>query len=253
MTVIPHGRFLKIVETAGIATQPAPLYEPGQGSTNEDRFITRVHRLAHVNANEVAAVLGKFKSKDGDIIVYAPGNLLIITDTGVNIHRMMHIVEEVDVGGVGDQIWVEPIHYGSATDIANRLNEIFDLKGGSSAPSSGGKPGTTGHGAGAGDLHIAKILPDDRSNSLIIVATERDYLRVLEFIKRLDVPHTGEGEIHVLPLQHADATTSPRRSTRSSDRRRRRGDAAGASGAAPSRRRSWCRAARRASSRPASR
>ena len=59
---------------------------------------------------------------------------------------------------------------------------------------------------GAGDLHITKLLPDDRTNSIVIVATERAYLRVLEIIKRLDVPQTGEGEIHVLPLQHADAT-----------------------------------------------
>ena len=54
-------------------------------------------------------------------------------------------------------------------------------------------------------LHVSKIVADDRTNSIIIVATERAYLRILEFIKRLDVPGTGEGEIHVLPLQHADA------------------------------------------------
>src|ERR1700688_5053104 len=31
LTVVPHGRFLKIVETAGIATQDTPLYPAGQG------------------------------------------------------------------------------------------------------------------------------------------------------------------------------------------------------------------------------
>jgi general secretion pathway protein D len=54
---------------------------------------------------------------------------------------------------------------------------------------------------------VTKVVADERSNSVIIVATEPAYLRILEFIKRLDVPQqTGEGgEIHVLPLQHADA------------------------------------------------
>jgi general secretion pathway protein D len=91
-----------------------------------------------------------------------------------------------------------------ASDIANRLDEVFDLgKGGGAAP---GKEGKGGPGLSS-DLHIAKILPDDRSNSLVIISTERAYLRILEFIKRLDVPmRTGEGEIHVLALQHADAT-----------------------------------------------
>ncbi|HZU85541.1 MAG TPA: secretin N-terminal domain-containing protein, partial [Polyangiaceae bacterium] len=203
LTVVPHGRFYKIVESPD-AKMGAPVYVAGQAATPEDRFITRIHRLHHVSADEVANVLGHFKSKDGDITVYGPGNLLIITDTGTNIQRMMHILEDVDVGGVGDQIWIEPVHYGMASDIQARLEEVFDLKG---AAAQAGKPATPGSAVASGsDLHIAKILADDRSNSLVIISTERAYLRVLEFIKRLDVPlRTGEGEIHVLALQHADA------------------------------------------------
>jgi general secretion pathway protein D len=200
LTVIPHGRFLKIVETAGIATQTTPTYDAGQGAPNEDRYVTRIHRLSHVSAEEVATVLGKFKTKDGDIVVYAPGNLLIITDTGSNIRRMMQIVEDVDIGAAGDQIWIEPIHYASASDVASRVNDLFDIKAG--GKDDKGKPSIS---VGTGDLHVSKLLPDDRTNSLVIVATERAYLRILEIIKRLDVPQTGEGEIHVLPLQHADA------------------------------------------------
>jgi general secretion pathway protein D len=199
LTVVPHGRFYKIVESPD-AKMGAPVYVAGQAATPEDRFITRIHRLHHVNADEVANVLGHFKSKDGDITVYGPGNLLIITDTGTNIQRMMRILEDVDVGGVGDQIWIEPVHYGMASDIQARLEEVFDLKG---APAKDPKASL----GGGSDLHIAKILADDRSNSLVIISTERAYLRILEFIKRLDVPiRTGEGEIHVLALQHADAT-----------------------------------------------
>jgi general secretion pathway protein D len=206
LTVVPHGRFYKIVDTPD-AKVGAPVYVAGQGGTGEERYITRLHRLRNVSAEEVAAVLGHFKSKDGDIVVYGPGNLLIITDTGTNIQRMMHILEDVDVGGVGDQIWIEPVHYGMASDIANRLEEVFDIKagasgGGAKAGEKGAAPATT-----ASDTHIAKIIADDRSNSLVIVSTERAYLRMLEFIKRLDVPaNVGEGEIHVVMLQHADAT-----------------------------------------------
>ncbi len=196
LTVVPHGRFYKIVDSPD-AKMGAPVYVAGQGATGEDRYITRIHRLRNAGADEIAAILGHFKSKDGDITVYGPGNLLIITDTGANIQRMMRILEDVDVGGIGDQIWVEPIHYGAASDIAARLNEVFDLK-------SGAKPGEKG-AALSGDVHIAKILADDRSNSVVVIGTEHAYMRILEFIKRLDVPHSGEGEIHVLLLQHADA------------------------------------------------
>jgi general secretion pathway protein D len=195
LTVVPHGHFYKIVDSPD-AKMGAPVYVAGEGATGEDRFITRIHRLRNAGAEEIAGILGHFKSKDGDITVFAPGNLLIITDTGTNIQRMMRILEDVDVGGVGDQIWIEPIHYGIASDISSRLNEVFDLKGGSA------KDKTT---PATGDVHITKILADDRSNSVVIIGTERAYLRILEFIKRLDIPHSGEGEIHVLLLQHADA------------------------------------------------
>src|SRR5207248_2279598 len=123
LTVVPHGRFLKIVETAGVASQNTPLYDAAQGAPNEDRFVTRMHRLQHVSADDVATVLGKFKSKEGDVVTYAPGNLLIITDTGTNIRRMMQIVEDIDVGSAGDQIWIEPVHYASASDVAKRIDE----------------------------------------------------------------------------------------------------------------------------------
>ena len=210
LTVVPHGRFLKIVETGGVATQTTPTYGSGQAAPGEDRYVTRLLRLQHASADEVSNILGHFKTKDGDITVHGPGNLLIITDTGANIRRMMQIVEEIDVGSAGDQMWIEPIHYSAAGDIASRINEIFDLKGGGGggAPKAGGAAGATGGtgGVSLGDAHVSKVVAEDRTNSVIIVATERAYLRILEFIKRLDVPSTGgEGEIHVLPLQHADA------------------------------------------------
>lgn len=205
LTVIPHGRFLKIVETQGIANQNTPTLGPQQGAPAEDRYVTRMVRMHNVSAEEVSNLLTKFKSKDGDVAAYAPGNMLIITDTGTNIRRMMSIVEEVDVGGAGDQIWIEPIHYAAASDVASRVNELFDIKGGSGgAPAGGAKP-AAGGGTGGGDLHIAKIMSDDRTNSIIVVSTEKAYLRILELVKKMDVPQSTEGEIHVFPLQHADA------------------------------------------------
>jgi general secretion pathway protein D len=209
MTVIPHGRFLKIVESPGVVTDNTQIFGPAAPVPDEDRYITRLYRLAHIDATETANILGKFKTKDGDITVYPPGNLLIITETGTNIQRMMRILEEIDVGGAGEQLWVEPIHYTSAADLAAKIIDILDLKGGKGGSSSGGgaAAGASGKGASGGTVSGGtggmRIVSDDRGNSLIIVATEPDYLRLLELIKRLDVKQSGEGEIHVRPLQYA--------------------------------------------------
>ncbi|WP_437622651.1 type II secretion system secretin GspD [Sorangium sp. So ce1151] len=195
LTVIPHGRFLKIVETPGAVSETTPVFGAAAPVPAEDRFVTRLYRLSHIDANDAGGVLTKFKSKDGDVTVYPPGNLLIITDTGSNIQRMLRIVEEIDVGGAGDQLWVQPVHYGSAAEVATKLNEIVDPSRGAGG---GGRPGRGGAG-GTG----ARIIADDRTNSLVITASEPDYLRVLGILKRLDVPQSGEGQVHVLSLQHA--------------------------------------------------
>lgn len=195
LTVVPHGQFLKIVESPGIVSQTTPMYGTGQPVPLEERYITRLYRLSHVSADEAAKLLVKFKSKEGDISTYEPSSLLIITDTGSNVRRLLRLVEEIDVGGASNQIWVQQVHYSTASELATKLGEIFDIAG---------KGAPTGEG-GESDTRISKILAEERTNSLIIVATESAYLRVLEVIKRLDVQQTGDGDVHVLPLQHAMA------------------------------------------------
>jgi len=197
LTVIPHGRFLKIIETPGVASQTTPVIGQGTPVPNEDRYVTRLYRVSNVDPTEAANVLAKFKSKDGDITVHPGGSLLIITDTRRNGERMMRVFEDVDVGGAGDQIWFENIHYASAADVAGKLGEILDLR---TSAGKGGKGAAAGGGGGAGG---ARIIADDRTNSLVITANNGDYLRLLELIKGIAVPRTGEGQMTVLPLQQA--------------------------------------------------
>ena len=146
-------------------------------------------------------VLTKFKSKEGDITVHAPGNLLILTETGTNVRRMLKILEEIDTGGAGEQIWVETLN----------LREGRRAGGQASATSSISRAGAPARGARAARARAlrrragggTRVVADERNNALIIVATEPDYLRIFELIKRFDVKPSGDGEIRVRMLQHS--------------------------------------------------
>lgn len=195
MTVVPHGRFLKIVDSGGVVTQPTPIVARGEPVADADRYVTRLYRTQAISTDEAVALLTKFKSKDGDISAYPGGRLLIITDTGTQVRRMIRILEEVDIGGAGQRMWIEPVQNGSAPDMAKRVNELFEL---------GAAPGQPA-GAGAKASGLSKVIADEQTNSLIIVGTDDSYAKLLDLLKRLDA-HTAEGgRVHVLPLQHAIA------------------------------------------------
>ncbi|HVU03113.1 MAG TPA: type II secretion system secretin GspD, partial [Polyangiaceae bacterium] len=190
MTVVPHGRFYKIVDTGGVVTETTPVFDRAEPVPDTDRFVTRLYRLRATSATEAANLLAKFKSKEADISVYEPGSLLILTDRGSNIQRLVRILEEIDVGGAGSQMWIEPINYGSAADMAKEFNEIFELN---NPNGSKGAPG------------LMKVIADDKTNSLVIVGTEDAYLKLLELMKRVDIAPAASGKIRVLPLQYAMA------------------------------------------------
>ena len=222
LALVPSAGYMKIVESGRVEGRPIPLYTEGD-VPNGDRFITRLHRVEHIAAEDAAQLLERFKSGDGSMTAYAPTNTLIITDTGTNLRRMLRILQAIDVARTGQQVWVEPVHHATASELASQLSEIFDTETSDSTPNkatprkptprkatprkpanSTGGVTTIGSG-GAAESRISKILADERTNSLIIVATEAAYMRILEMLKHLDTSLQGEGRIHVHHLQHSDA------------------------------------------------
>jgi general secretion pathway protein D len=99
MTVVPAGRYLKIVESAKIESRPVPLFVDSRAVPARDAYVTRLRRLQFVTAEDAAKLLERFKSSAGGLRVYAPTNLLIMTDTDANLGRMTRMLDELDVAG----------------------------------------------------------------------------------------------------------------------------------------------------------
>lgn len=257
LTVVPNGNFLEIVPSAESKSSGGPIYGPGSAGPNTDQIVTRLIQLDHVPAEEILPVLDKFKTKSADITHYAPTNTLIITDTGSNIRRLLKLIKEIDVPIGKSRIWIRPIINTSAAEIVQLLQQIMG-EGGSSGGAPAQSPAqarrakrvaaqaavapaataSTSTGADLSRLSVEKMIPDERTNSVIFVATRTAYLQLDRLIRKLDVPIPGEGSYHVHALENADAeevastlqslTTG---STPTSSRRTSR--AAAAPGAAP--------------------
>lgn len=219
LTVQPAGRYLKIIEISKGATTSVMTCGPGQKCPPDERVVTQVIRLKHVEPDDVATVLRNLTK--GNIITYSATNLLIITDTGANIRRLRKIIRNLDVEAQAEKIWIVRIKHAEAEDVATKLLEVFPTtdgaKKGSRRPPrrvsrrrrrravSKVSKLVSVKGGGA-SLSISKIIADERTNLLIIVADERSYLRVRALIRKLDIPiQGGEEKIHIVALANADA------------------------------------------------
>jgi general secretion pathway protein D len=212
LTVEHSGKFERIVETAKIKTMGGvPFIGEGADVTSNETYQTRLVHVENVDPNEVAAVLGRIKSEQGDIVVFAAQNALIITDLGSSINRMMRVLREIDQPGANEKVWIISLKHTGATEMAQKLGEIFQVQqavkkggGGAPPPQGGAKPKI---GDLTTEMIISKIIPDERSNQLIVIATERSYQRVKRMVDQLDREITsdgGDGRIHVYYCENAN-------------------------------------------------
>mgnify|MGYP003877799969 CR=1 FL=1 len=213
LTVVPRGAFYEIVETSKAKQLPVPLYGPEDSVPAEDRLVTRIVTLKHIEVKEIEPVLQKFKTAVGDVTSYAPGNSLILTDLASNISRMLDFIRELDVPTGREKIWVRPVQYASAAQMGQLITELFAGKDGGAgqaakpqakpAPPAGAPAGQLG--SMEGPATVSKVIVDERTNSLIIVATPTAYLKIDRLLRKVDVPIEGEGQIHIYYLENADA------------------------------------------------
>jgi general secretion pathway protein D len=149
LTVQPSGKVLRIIETVKAKSAPIPLYGEDSDVPMNESYVTRLIRVENADPNEVAQVLGRLKSEQGDVIVYAPQGALIVTDLASNIQRMMAILKQIDQPGSGEKVWIIGVKNTSAMDMAQKLGEIFQVaklggKGGQTTsappPAAGARP-----------------------------------------------------------------------------------------------------------------
>ena len=105
-----------------------PFYGEGADVPSSESYVTRLVHVENVDPNEVAQVLGRIKGEQGDIVVFAPQNALIITDLGSNINRMMKVLREIDQPGAGEKVWIISLKNTGATEMAQKLGEIFQVQ-----------------------------------------------------------------------------------------------------------------------------
>jgi general secretion pathway protein D len=218
IAIYATGRYYKLVRSSDAKKVPIPTYTGDRSEAPAlEQPITKLIRLTNSDADQMKGILSNFLSPQGADLQSIPPDVLIITDIGLNIRRLEKMIEAIDRPGLGDQVRFIQLRWAPAKEIAEKLTAIFQQSG-AGAPARGKRPGISAAptapgapaaapaaGGGGGEVSVTKIMPEERSNKLIVIADDRSFAKIQELVEQLDVPTAGEGGIHVVFLRNASA------------------------------------------------
>ncbi len=194
-TTVPDSGFIKIVpsQRAKLMDVETRASLPSAERAKDDRVVTQLIRLNYADAGEMRTLLAPLIDKTGVILSYDSGNTLVLTDYASNIDRLVSILRAIDVEDKGAQMAVVPLQHASARDMATELQEILKSTAAKGRPS-----------AEAGISY--KVVPDERTNNLIIMARPTEIRTITDLVKQLDLPSPrGSDRVHVHFLKNAVA------------------------------------------------
>jgi general secretion pathway protein D len=181
---VPAGNVIKILPDATARQLPANDL-PDRISSSSDEIVTQVLQVRNVSAAQLVPILRPMMPQSAHLAAYPSANMLIISDRASNVSRMTRIVQRIDHTGDGD-FEVVRLEHASSSEIVRVINSLSSAQG---------AEGASG----------ARIVADDRTNSVLISGEASQRLRFRTLITHLDTPLEAGGDTQVRYLRYADA------------------------------------------------
>ena len=190
-TTVKAGDVTKIIPQPDARSKSIETLLKEEVGSPDDRIVTQLIPLKYADPSEIKKLFAPLISKNSIILDYAPTNTLIITDVHSNIQRLLNILKTIDVSGVGQEISIIPLEYADATKLVTLLQSVFK-------EAQRNQPGEVSN--------PVQFVSDDRTNIIVLLASEDDTIRIKKLIAMLDkeVPR-GEEKIRVYYLENATA------------------------------------------------
>ena len=199
--ICPEGKVNKVMRKSAAKRECGIPVEEDFSIATGDEMVTRIIPIQYIDANEIQKALKLMISQTtGSSVAYGPTNSLIVTDSASNIRRLIKIIQKLDKQGFEKSVEVVPLQFAQATDVAEKILTIYNQKAKSTDNSF-----SYNIERGA---EVSTVIPDARTNSLIITANRKGLSNVLDLVAELDKQVANEmnqGQVHVRHLKHADA------------------------------------------------
>ncbi len=190
-TTVEAGQVIKIVPSPDARSKNIETRLKEEAASPADRVVTQLIPLKFADSTEIKKLFAPLISKSSVILAYPPTNMLIVTDIYSNIKRLLRILKAIDITGMGEELSVIPMEYADSTKFVKILDSVFITK--------------TRRKAGDSEPAI-KFVADERTNTIIVLASEVETIRIKRLIHLLDkeTPR-GKEKIRVYYLENANA------------------------------------------------
>jgi general secretion pathway protein D len=221
MIALRVGRFWKIIPETTARQSPITTItnENLRSVPSRDEMVTYLYRLKFLDPNQISGLIRQLITA-GSVFPYQGSNVLIITDYGPNIRRVVALLRSLDIeqAATKDQLYILQVRYAQAQEIASRVQQLFQVGAQPthirplriartlrrSKPSSPVSPATSTDDAGDPN-RITKIVADERTNQIIVLCNPRALKRVTKLVNDLDIAIPDDGQIRVYNLKFATA------------------------------------------------
>ncbi|MFV8818216.1 type II secretion system secretin GspD [Haliea sp. E17] len=185
-TAVKSGGVVRVIQNKD--ARSAPVSVGDEGVAGGDEYVTQVIRLDNISAAKLIPVLRPLVPQQAHMAAYAPSNAIIISDIAANIVRIEDIIQRMDRTAVQDTDIIR-LKYAVAEDVVDMLEKLNK----SEAEQAGGSE------------HEVLLVPDTRTNSILVTGDEMQRARMRNLIAHLDTPLEQSGNVKVVYLEYAQA------------------------------------------------
>lgn len=185
---VESGNVTRIIPAKDARSAPVPVRQSNAPAMINSETITQVIQLENISAAKLIPVLRPLAPQQAHMAAYTPSNAIIISDTAANIARIREVIESVDRTAV-EQTDIVRLEHAAAEEVANMLAKLQK-------------------NMSAGDQDPTKtltVVPDKRTNSILINGDEMQRARTKALIRHLDTPLAQSGNVQVVYLEYANA------------------------------------------------
>ncbi|HEY6298176.1 MAG TPA: type II secretion system secretin GspD [Candidatus Binatus sp.] len=207
-TTVQAGKIIKIEPARNVRSNALYTKSQNPAETSGDEYVTRMVKLKNIDAASIIGVIQPMISHDGLVAAFPGDNTVIVTDDAYNVDRLLQIIDELDVRGEQASIVVIPLKLAFAGELAPEIDQLMAAKMGAAngsnpqmiRPQMGVATSATGPSLGY------KVIPDERTNCLIVMAPPLQMREIQDIVFKLDVvPPLATSRIHVYRLKNAQA------------------------------------------------